>query len=55
MSNIVLIKTVYMCFEKVHSRGLSGRKKVAGCFFFCLLLLPFFLCCALVSLKLEDG
>lgn len=38
MSNIVLIKAIYTCFEKVHSRGLSGRRKVVGVLFLSLLL-----------------
>lgn len=54
VSNILLIKAVYMCFEKVHSRGLSGRRNVVGVLFLCLLLLSFFLCCAFSSLKLEE-
>lgn len=35
------------------SRGLYGEEKSVGVLFFCLLLLPFVLCCALFSLKLE--
>lgn len=53
MSNIVLNKAVHACFEKVPSRGLYGKEKSVGVLFFCLLLLPFVLCCALFSLKLE--
>lgn len=40
VSNIALIKAVYTCLEKVHSRGLSRRRKVVGVLFLCLLLLP---------------
>lgn len=53
VSNIVLIKVVYTCFEKVLSRGLSGSKEVVGALFLCLLLLPFFLCWAFFSLGAE--
>lgn len=53
MNNIVLNKAVYTCFDKVPSGGLYGKEKVVEVLFLCLLLLPFLLCCALFSLKLE--